>query len=408
MVAMRIIPQALAQEEAESFIPKTYPTLPYQNPAPARYNLKFGNLEARIYAAATGEFNDNINLSAKDRQSDLSFGPNIKVGFIYPVSEIQLLQFNLGFGYMWYLNHPSLATFNIDPDTRLDYKLTIHKSFVLSFYDNFLVQSDPTTLPTLSGGSSLLDFRRIVNVAGVTARWQASEKLGFMTGYSYTYDRSLTPLFENIDRDTHSFNAGAFYALNSLLNVGVLGGYSFTIYRLSQQNNGSGSYFGPTVSFKPTKNITLAASVFYAANSYDQNGALHGGVTDTSSFSGITYAASVTHRLNAWFTHDIKASRSTELGLGSNFNETTVLQYDATVPIRRGISGNATFAYQKYAASGVGGETGDIYMFYLGANCSIARRWGLGASYVLSWKEASMADHNYLQDRISLQLSHEF
>ena len=408
---MRFTSSTLAQDEAEAFIPKTYPNPPYATPTPTRYNLKFGSLEARISGSIQAEYNDNINLSAKNQQSDFSFGPDVRVGFIYPINEVQLLQLNLGFGYRWYLNHPALASFALAPDSRLDYRLTIHKTLSLNFSDSFQIQSDPTSVPTLSGspgGSGLLDFRRIVNLAGILARWQANEKIGLVAGYNWTYDRSLTPQFTSIDSDTYAFNAGAFYSLNPKVTLGVMGGYSFTDYRLNQQNNGEGYYFGPNLNFKATKSITMDASVYYAVNSFGQNGALNGGVSDTSGFVGVTYQASIRHHLNKWFSHGIRLSHGTENGLGSNFTETTALQYDATTHIFRSLSLNSTFSYQRYAASGTGGETGDLYLLYLGTNYQLARRWGLGASYVLAWKEASNSDHNYAQNRITAQLTHEF
>jgi hypothetical protein len=408
LATMKAAPDALAQDEAEAFIPKTYPSPPYQVPTPTQYNIKLGNLEARLSASVEAEYNDNIDLAAHHPQADLSFGPDFRVGFIYPLSSAQLLQLNLGVGYRWYLHNPALSNVSLDPDTRLDYRLTIHKTFSFSFYDSFQVQTDPTVLPTLSGGAGLLDFNRFVNVAGVLARWQANEKVGLIAGYSWTYDRSLTPQFNSLDHDTHTFNAGAFYTVNPQVTVGLLAGYDFTIYRLNNQNNGSGYYFGPSLSFKPSKTITVQASVFYSIDNFAQNGLLNGGVADTSSFSGVTYQGSVAHRINKYLSQDIKASRSAELGLGSNFTDTTTLQYDLIARLRQRLSLNSTFAYQTYTASGAAGENGDLYMFYLGANYGLAPRWGLGASYALSWKADSVAANDYVQNRLTLQVTHEF
>jgi len=405
LAVLRLGPQARAQEEVETFIPKTYPAPPYHDPDPAKYNLKFGNLEARVSADVQVEYNDNINLAAHHGLSDWDFGPDVKVGFVYPISLTQLMQFNVGFGYRWYLKASSLNTFTVAPDSRLDYRLVIHQTVSLSFYDAFQIQNNPTSLPQLAGSTpGLLDYIRIINVIGVLARWQPNPQLSLLAGVSYTVNSSLTGAFTALDYKTYSFTAGAMYKVSTPLTVGILGGYSFTVYDQQIQNNGDSFYLGPVASLKITKTIGLDASLYYTVSDFQHTGS----IADTSDFEGLTYAATLRQKLNKWLSQDVKVSHSVGMGVGNDYTTQTVFQYDLTARLNRAITANTSFSYSPFAASGVGGESGDTYVWYVGLNYKVSKDWGAGVAYTLAWKDSSLPGHQYTDDRVTFQVSHLF
>ncbi len=404
LAALKMACPVSAQDEAETFIPKTYPAPPFHDPDPAKYNLKFGNLEARISADVQVEYNDNLNLASKSPVSDWSFGPDVKFGFVFPISADQLMQFNVGFGYRWYLKNSALNTFTVAPDSRLDYRLVIHKTITLSFYDAFQIQVDPTAQPQISGTTSLLDYIRIINLIGVLGRWQPTEKLSLLAGVSYTINKSLTQAFTDLDSNVYSFTAGVMYKVNLPLTVGVMGGYTFTIFNQAIQNNGDSYYIGPVANFKITKTLTLDASLYYTVSDFQHTGT----IADTSNFGGLTYAATLRQKLNKVLSHDVRLSHNVSTGVGNNFTESTVIQYDISARVNRAITVNSAFSYSPFTASGAGGESGDLYVWYLGVNYAVARDWGTAVAYTMSWKDSSLAGHGYSDDRVTFQVSHLF
>jgi hypothetical protein len=52
------------------------------------------------------------------------------------------------------------------------------------------------------------------------------------------------------------------------------------------------------------------------------------------------------------------------LGFGSNFTDSYAVQYTFSTRLSRALSLNATFSYDNYTASNIGGESGNRYLYY--------------------------------------------
>jgi hypothetical protein len=383
---------------------QTVPYPVYSTPEQSAYNLKLGRMLARFHAGAQIEYNDNINLSATDPRSDLSMGPRLDVGFMLPVSKENLLQLDMGIGYRWYLNSPAINSFSLAPRSRLDYRAFLGNVH-LDFYDSFAIQTDPVTRPEISGGPNrLINFQRFLNTSGLIAEWRPYRRWGFVGGYSYTIDRSLTSDFLFLDHEAHNFSAGTYHLVSSKLTIGGNASYSLSTYRDSYQNDGAAFTVGPFVSWQMTRFLSLDASVGYTVSSFEDRGLLG----DRSDFQGFSFQIGLRHRINSRTSQNLRFGRSVGLGFGSNFTETYSLQHGFTMQLNRAMSVNSLFSYENYSASNIGGESGSRFLYYIGIGYQMSRRWHAMLGYSFAWKDSALAGRDYTQNRVVVELQRRF
>jgi hypothetical protein len=392
-----------AQTAQDDFVMNTAP-VPAFNEAPKRkYNLKWGPLNGRFFGSVQTEFSDNINLSENAAESDLFFNPNFGIGLQWPISERNVLEFSLGMGYRAYIDHPQLNSLQITPDSKLKYQMRIGKIDLLA-HDSFQMQVDPLSRPDINGNSGLLNFKRVINDLGLKAEWPARRNLTVVSSYDYVIDRSLNNDFRALDRDDHTLGLGAFTRLGPSWTAGISSSVTFTEYLQRIQNDGISYSIGPQVTFKASRFITIDATVAYTHSEFDQSGI----ILDNSEFNGISFAVSARHNINSKMSQTLRGARSVSPGFGSNFNDLSVLQYGLSWRLNSFLSLNTTFAYEHLESSGTAGEIADRYLFYMGTGWEVARRWTLGLGYSFAWKDSNRALRDYKQNRVTLDLTHDF
>lgn len=392
-----------AQEDRE-FLPRVSPFPPYGSPESANYNLKWGRLTGRIHGTVQAEFNDNINLSETNPRADISIGPTLGIGFLWPISKVNVLQFDVGVGYRWYLNNPSVSSINILPSSRLDHNIYLH-DVRINVHDYFSASSDPVTFGPISGGNAnLLDFRRFHNTSGLSADWRAWRKLGFTGGYDYSIDRSLSQQFTSLDRDDHTFTAGFDYLLSPRWTVGASGAYTIIEYCENIQNNGTSFNYGPVVSYKYSSFLVFDASAGWTESSYDQTGT----IGDASAFHGFTYQFGCRHTINRRTSEDLRIGRRLSAGFNSNFTDSLAVQYGLRRQVTSAIWLHSVFGWEMLEESGTTGENADRYLFSIGTSFRLSRHWSTAVAYTLSWKDSDQLGGDYVQNRLTLDITRQF
>ncbi len=405
---MTVMATKAEAQVGEDFLSRTGPTPPYRSPQPNRYNLKWGDLTGRLTGSVVAEFNDNINLSQNNQVADISIGPELGFGFLYPISDRNVLQLDIGVGYRWYLNSPDVSSITVSPrsTSRLDYYLYFEEGRV-NLHDTFYVQVSPVDIaalgPGVAGGVNLSKFQRFVNTVGVSSDWRPAKQWVFYAGYDYTFDVSLNSSFRSLDRDDHTFSSGVNYIANSRMTVGAYSAFTYSTYAQNVQNDGWNFSIGPRISYQVTKFVSLEASAGWTTSDYFDTGT----IADQSNFSSFTYQGGIKHTINKRTTHALRGGRSLGLGYGSNFTDTYNLQYSLNWLATQGISIYSTLAYEHIDVSN-NGESADRYLFNLGTGFRLSRRWTLGANYTLSMKDSGLVGNDYIQNRITLDLTRQF
>lgn len=379
---------------------------PHNEPSGEDYNLKWKNLTARLSASVVMEYYDNLNLSEDKPVEDMYISPMLGVGFLWQLSQNTSLQFDMGVGYRWYLNNPSVNMINMAPNSRLDYRIRIKDLLELSLYDRFTVIGDAIGLPDAAGQQNIQNFQRFNNTTGITANWNLVRQVSLQNGYSFTMDRSMSGTFKNLDRNDHSFFTGVFSPTHfwPALTVGMNGSYSITDYLQRQQNNSHSWTIGPVAQLQLTRSIFLDASVGYSVSNFDNSGSIQ----DTSDFKGITYQGGIRHQVNRVMNHQLRAGRSVSLGFSSNYTKTDFYQYSVTLEMIRKLKIDTSFSYEQVNVSGIPGEDAQRYIFYLGTGYAFAKNWNAAIAYQYAQRESDVLGRSYKQNRVTLTTSRSF
>jgi hypothetical protein len=389
--------------EAE-FMPQSGPYPRYYATSPRDYNLRWGRVTGRMHGSVQAEFNDNINLAdGSAAEGDLSFSPLIGIGFLWPITDNNVLEFDITAGYRFYLDHSELNTFSVSPDSRLTYQIRVLKAQI-TLHDRFSVQVDPLSRPELSGGGSVFNYQRLNNNAGLTASWQAIRDITFVGGYSFVIDRTISGDFRELDRNDHVFTLGAYRPAGSRLSLGVQSSYVITEYLLPIQNDGTIFSVGPHATLRVTDFLTGDAGVSYTIAEFDPTGTL----LDRDDFEGFTYYGGLRHRMNSRVTHSLRVSKAILPGLGSNFTDILAVQYGAQIRLAAALTLNSSLTFEDFSSSGIFGEDSQRYLWYLGSNIRLSSRWHLGASYAIALKDSAAPGRDYMQNRVTLQLTRRF
>ncbi|MGV3774407.1 MAG: hypothetical protein ACO1QB_16015 [Verrucomicrobiales bacterium] len=405
LAAGMAVQKASAQYDP-SYIMRTSPYPAFNNPEPGPYNLKWGKLSGRFRGSIQTEFNDNINLSSRNAQSDVIIAPQFGIGFMWPISERNVLNFDIGAGYRFYLDHSELNqdSWLVSPDTRFNYQMRIFKAQV-SIHDNFHIQVDPLSNPSISGdGRSLANFRRLNNTAGIQFAWQAMKDVTLLGGYDYVIDRTLSSSFSELDRDDHVFSLAAYRPITPRITGGFTTTYVMSEYMERVQNNGDMLTFGPVLLVKVSDFVSLDSSVGWTIADYEQTGT----IGDRSDFEGLTWSGGIRHTINSKMNHSARVVKNLAPGFGSNYSEVMAFQYGLSVKVAPAMSLNTTFSYEDITASGAVQEHANRYLIYAGTGFRVSKNWRFNLGYSFSWKDSDVALRDYTQNRFTLDMTRQF
>ncbi len=396
------------------FTPAYLPSYTYASPTPTKYNpyrLNWGPVKGRLYGAVMFEYNDNINLGDKgNRQGDFAITPTAGVGFNWRVSESRNLELNLGLGYRWYLKNSDLNTVVITPSTRAQYNFRIGR-VAMNIHDSFTTAVDPTTQGQIgavtAGPNSLLNYRRIINTLGIGGTWKPTANVDVTGGYDYTIDRTLTDQFRSLDHDQHTFSGGIIRAVpGSRLRLGLAASYTIVDYNRRLQNDGTIWSIGPNATYRLSDTVTLNGSVGYTSTSFDRPTATS--IQDTGNFRSVTYQAGVNHRLGQNWNHQLTLTRGASLGIGNNFADHTALQYGIYGLLGRNLRAQGILTWEDFKVSGLGGESANRYLLYVGLRYQLNQSWSSGLGYSYALKESNRLNLDYYQNRVILDITYQF
>ena len=69
---------------------------------------------------------------------------------------------------------------------------------------------------------------------------------------------------------------------------------------------------------------------------------------------------------------------------------------------------HSTLAWETLDESGPTGETADRYLFSIGTSFRLSQHWSSAMAYTLSWKDSSLLGGDYVQNRLTLDITRHF
>lgn len=373
------------------------------------YNLLAGPVRFRFSATAGIEYNDNINLSEVNTESDFIFRPMVNLNAIWPVTQLNTLRFDIGLGYSFYFDHPENDTNGVllAPGSQLSFDIFVG-DFRINFHDRFSLEQDPIDEGALS---NVADYGRFENTAGVSVLWDLNKAVATFNYDHYTFIATNND-FDYLNRNADSITASLSVAVSSTTGVGVEGTFVDNYYGENVLNDSTTWSGGAFVETQLTNYMKLRVAGGYQYIDFAGDTESFGGPVvfmDRGTLSDYYFNALLSHRLNRFITQRLALGHESELGVNSNYVVLDYIRHTVTWNIINRTLLTTEFFYEDGNESG--GFIDEHFHRYGGAlsiGYQLTRHVTLGARYQYTQKDSNVPLRDYSQNRISIDGTYSF
>jgi hypothetical protein len=382
--------------------------------APRPDSLHAGPVFLNLGAYVGTTFDDNINASQTDPQSEVSIHTGLSLGFLWPATDKSQIQFGSQFGYVTYLEHTRSDSIEIAPDSALTWSLPFEDGSV-ALYDQFDYSQEVITVPSVTGLNSL---PRLENTVGVRAQW-SPRKWQWELGLSHNDFRSTDSAFEYLDRGSEYIFLRGAWCFGESTQAGFEFSASQTGYRLPIQSNNRSYSIGPYMNWKITEFLNANVSGGPTIYNFDATKSI-AIITNTptvvktpaSTLTSYYFDFELTHQLTEFVSHQLSARRDVSLGYnqGNNYTELFSTTYSVNWQAVQNANLNLALTYQLGTQPLFPDIKENFSRFGISAGASYRLTEKLGSSMSYShWERSSnLAGHNYSENSVSFQLNYSF
>ncbi len=388
------------------------------------YNLRIGPVKFSADVVGGIEYIDNINYSQVNRESDEVVRIALNVLTVVPLTRLNTLRFDLGVGFVRYLEHPNATSGDvfITPGSQLSLDSYIGDYVKLNVHDAFDIRQDPVDSAELS---NVTNFGRFTNTAGITATVDLHNGLLLTGEYDHFNYIALNDDFSYLDRNADQFAGSVSYQLRPRTFIGADGGYSITNYTENGLNDSTGGTIGAFLDTTITPYLRVVVHGGYQFASFDSGGNVDqgfynsGGTVDglpaggfygdRYSLSTFYYSVTLNNRINAYLTHSLSFGREADLGLVSNYVKVDYIRYNVAWRVLSNLTLAGDLFYDHDIESGgpfderINRYGGDISLGY-----QFNRHLSAAAHYAYIQKDSDANLRDYYQNRVGLDVDYHF
>lgn len=371
---------------------------------PSDYNLRLGQVNVRAEAGTQFGYNDNINFSETDPVGSFFVEPNVSLGFLWDVTELNQLRFNIGLGYRKYIDNDDADTvgLRIAPESALEFEFFVGKQWRVIVFDTFRFDQDPVDFPTVS---NTFRFDRFENRAGFVALWEINPFWTYSVGYTNELVLSTRRQFDYLNRMGHMGSSGIRWQVNQDWQVGLAGSVAWYDYEKGFNNDGGMFSLGPNFSVRLSDFLQVDGGVSFVVSDF-RSGGLFG---DRNNIATPNAFLRLTHEVNPTLSHSLEGGRGTGVGLNSNTETVNYVRHRASWLVLRDV-GIGTTAFAEFGDQS-GGILAEDYTRY-GAGISftyqLTKSISAGLSYNYVRKESDRFGRGYEQNQVVLDLRYRF
>jgi hypothetical protein len=364
------------------------------------YNLRLGPVTLRLESDITTSFNDNINLANTGRITDIVMTPSSVVHANWKISELNTLTLDLGIGYQMYLLHSQYDSLLISPDSEAEFNFFVG-DVIISLYDGFSYQQDPTQIGQLSNSTRLSRFQ---NDAGVRATWDLNDIV-----LSVSYDHAnlwvTQSAYDYLTNQSDTISPKITIKVDPSINTGISTSFSDVRYEQNFQNNYTTVSAGPFVTATISHNLSVNAQVGGYFSNYSTGG-LNGDDEDISSYYA---SAGVNHRINDALSESLTAGREFLPGLTSNFTQRIYANYADTWQATSTIDVNTNLWWENLDDSDAAvHELSNRYGVGLNVDDNLSKHATLSLGYQYILKDADPSTLSYYQNLGTVGFRYQF
>jgi hypothetical protein len=397
----------------------------------AEPNFKIGPIRFTMAVGVGVEFNDNITLSDKNRQSDIIIRPSVSLDAYMRLSNRNMLRFSLAVGYAKYLNHSTYDTDGllISPTSALEYTVGLGETLLVSLRERFSYQEDVFDVPVLSNAAK---YSRYENQAGIQLQWDPSTKLRAAAGYD-RYDLwTKDDVFNTQDRSLDTVFLKPSYEILPKLRLGMNFSYSWITFESDDRHDGNSMLAGPFIQWKVTDHVDVFAEAGFQSISFDgnytpttlvdkfvkgrnfndaQEDFVRRTSTDTDTNNDSYYLRlELNHSPTDQFRERLSGSKTLEVGFFTNYYDIYHVEYafDWKLFANQKTEISPTVFYEYYETSGQLAEEAHRVGAALGIRQYLTNSITLGLDYRFIYKDSNFPGFDYYQNLGFLSLYYKF
>lgn len=366
------------------------------------YTFKSGDFRLLATPSLGLDWNDNINASSTDKESDFILRPFLQLDMTHPLTQVNLLTLNLGLGYEYYFNHHENSAWLIRSGSALSFDMYV-KDFVINLHDRISFSRDSSQEPAVANTS---DYGNFENTVGILTSWNLN-KGTISLGYDHQNVISAESEFDSQTHASEIFLSRASYLVHSEVQTGLEGTVSFTDYVQPVLNDNTAYSIGPFVSWQPGTALRVTGRAGYTYYDFQQTSTS----IETANLSTYYLDLTVTHDATKVMSYSVSVGRDVRLGVETDVIEEVYFRPNFTWRFFKNISLITGLSYE-YGNQGAGNISGGQVETYnwlgatIGVNWPFMKRLSLGLNYRLTLRESDLPDQGYNQNVIGLALTY--
>jgi hypothetical protein len=368
------------------------------------YTFKYGDFRSLISATADAAWNDNINLTKSGPLDDYILTPSLRVTSSYPVTQDNVLFFDISIGYSRYLKHPNYSTFNLNSSsgTGVSFDIGI-KDVTINLHDWMHYSQDAAQNSTVANTGNYGTFD---NSAGLSASWDLNQ-VTLSAGYDHANVLSTSAEFDGITHQSELFFVRSGFLLHPQVTVGLESTATLTTYKQNVFNNNDAYTIGAYATFSPDSALHITARGGYTTYKFQQDSAS----LRTSDQNSYYAALNVNHQPLDWLSYSLDAGHEVQLGTQSDLTEDWYLRPSVTWKFIKKVEFNTAFFYE-HGQQGLGNVFGNLtenYDWYGGeftVNHDLTSRLTIGMNYRLTIRSSDISNNEYTQNLVGLHLTY--
>lgn len=380
---------------------------------PAHFLIPVGTGGLNFDAGLKLVYVDNVFLTKDQPSADFVLVPECDLAALFPVGQLNSLNFNVGLGYYEYLKNTKLNTGVplIDPNTDLSFTLRTG-DFRVKFSEKFSYQESPVYD---TGGEffNLFNtalFKRYFNRVGALVTWDQN-RLVMTAGYFHENLWAAGSVFNYVDHSSELFSADAMLATSQAVTMGIEAAGSINSFPNSPSYDTWRARIGPVLKYTPSEFISVRLGSGYERIQYDSSTASSLGLRPENTY----YAyADVEHTINKFFRQSVTISHDNQLGFNAANLEGTTLSYSLTWTPRPRLNITPLASVNFYDES-FGSNTANLYheeftyyLFGLSAQYQLGRHWRADVGWNYRLKDSEIESHGYSQNQAFIELVYQF
>lgn len=389
-----------------------------------KYNMAIGPVRMSVAVGVGLEWNDNINLSDDNRESDFILRPLVNLDVMWPISDLNTLRFSIGASWAKYFDHSELDSGGLILSPNSEIALTLHvAAFEITLRDRFSYQEEPYTIAPLS---NVAKYERYENQAGIDINWPINEKVSLGFGYDHYNLWSKSDLFSSEDRSIDTVFIRPSYEISPGVKIGIMASASYIDFDSEDRADGTNILAGPFIDWQISPYLNVYLEGGYQGLKYDGTSRYDRDFfakldsdfedvendsdlfTDSEDGGGYYFKFQLTHTPNDIFEHGLMASKTSEVGFGTNFYDLLHVEYGGTYKGLYHTEISPMVFWEYYETSGNFSEEATRYGAALGIRHHLTNSITLGLDYRFLLKDSNIEHADYYQNLVFLSLYYRF